>query len=107
MQDFFHLEQTLGLIAGKLDNGDARPHADYLGDVLLGDLRLLLLLLGLPLSLHLLYLFLKLKFPLPEFGGVVILLGGQGRFLVLPGGILALFELFQRDGLGTMPYPHP
>ncbi len=44
----------------------------------------------LPLLFHLAALLGDLVFALAEFGGVVVLLGGQGGFLVAAVGILSL-----------------
>ena len=101
MKGLFHVKQPLGLVAGKLKQGHAGPHADDVGDVFLGDLGLGLALDRLPFLFHLAAFFSDLVFALAELGGVVVLLGGQGGFLVAAVGILGLFQIFQRHRLGA------
>src|SRR5207253_2303071 len=53
VQLLLHPDQLLRLRLGQLEDRDARPHRDDVGDLLLADLRLLLGLLVVPLLLEL------------------------------------------------------
>src|SRR6516165_3831505 len=61
-----HADELLRLRLGELEDGDARPHRDDVGDLVLADLGLLGRLLVPPLLLELLLLLRELAFFVPK-----------------------------------------
>ena len=83
-----------GLGLGELEDGDARPHRDDVGDLLLADLRLLLLALrGAPLLLELALLLRELPLLVAEGGGLLELLVLDRGFLLLADALDLVLEL--------------
>ena len=84
------MQQPLGLLGADADDRDPGPHADDLGDVLVGDDRRLLALLLVPRGLELLDVLLALGLLVPQARrGLVVLAGDR---LVLADG-----DLVERD----------
>ena len=69
-----HPDELLRLGLGELEDGDARPHGDDVGDLVLADLRLLLVGLVAPLLLELLLLLRELALLVAELRGLLELL---------------------------------
>src|SRR5205085_10639550 len=88
-----HVDGPLGLSFGELEDRDARPHRDDVGDLLLADLRLLLRLLVLPLLLELALLLRELALLVPKRRGLLELLGLDRVFLLLADLLDLLLEL--------------
>src|SRR5213076_2611744 len=81
-----HADEPRGLGLGELEDRDARPHRDNVGELLLADLRLLLLVLGAP------PLLLELALLLREFALLVAQGGSLLELLVLDRGFLLLAD---------------
>src|SRR5687767_12934152 len=79
-----HLQQPLRLLGADADDRDAGPHADDLGDVLVGDDRRFLGLLLVPCGLELLDPFLALRLLVAQPGRSFVVLAGD--CLVLEDG---------------------
>ena len=95
VQRVLHVQQSLRLLLGDARDRHARPHGDDLGDVLLAHHRGVLGLPGLPLAAQLVDGGSSGGLRVPELLGAVVLLVGDGRFLLLgdrapaPSGRLA------------------
>src|SRR4051794_19045457 len=84
VQLVFHADQLLGLGLGQLEDRDARPHRDDVGDLLLADLRLLAgAFLGAPVLLELALLLRQLALLVAQRGRLLELLGLDRGLLVL------------------------
>ena len=71
VQLVLHVHEPLGLRLGELEDRDARPHGDDVGDLLLTDLGLLLPLLRAPLLLELLFLLRELSLLVAQARGLL------------------------------------
>ena len=83
VQLVLHADQLLRLGLGELEDRDARPHRDDVGDLVLADLRLLDLLLAAPLLLELALLLRQLALLVAQRGGLLELLALDRVLLVL------------------------
>src|SRR5205823_1086820 len=88
-----HADEPLRLRLRELEDGDARPHRDDVGDLLLADLRLLDVLLRAPLLLELALLLRELALLVAQRCGLLELLVLDGGFLVLTDLLDLLLEL--------------
>src|SRR6478735_9300868 len=93
VQLLFHADEPLGLGLGQLEDRDARPHRDDVGDLLLADLGLLGLLGVAPLLLELTLLLRQLALLVAQRGGLLELLAFDRVFLVLADLLDLLLEL--------------
>src|SRR3954462_10959822 len=85
-----HADELLGLGLGELENGDAGPHRDDVGDLLLADLGALATLTGSPLVLELLLLVGEAALLVAQVGGLLELLGVDRGLLLAPRGLSLL-----------------
>ena len=88
-----HADEPLRLGLGELEDGDARPHGDDVGDLVLADLRLLLVGLVAPLLLELLLLLRELALLVAKLRGLLELLRLDRGFLVGADLVDLLLEL--------------
>src|SRR4029453_4283897 len=89
-----HPDQLLRLGLGQLENRDARPHRDDVGNLLLTDLRLLLRAFRVaPVLLELALLLSQLALLVAQRGGLLELLGLDRLFLVLAHLLDLVLEL--------------
>src|SRR5581483_2007721 len=89
-----HADELLRLGLGELEDGDARPHRDDVGDLFLADLRLLFLVLGAPpLLLELALLLRELPLLVAERRGLFELLVLDRGFLLLADALDLVLEL--------------
>ena len=93
MQLVLHAHELLGLGLGQLEDGDAGPHRDDVGDLLLADLRALAALAGGPLVLELALLVRQLALLVAEVGGLLELLGLDRGLLGAPRLLDLLLEV--------------
>src|SRR3954449_6813309 len=70
MELILHAHQLLGLGLGELEDRDARPHRDDVGDLLLADRGTLAALAGLPRVLEVALLVRELALPIAEVRGL-------------------------------------
>ena len=99
VQRLFHPQQPVRLGLGELRHRDAGPHGRHLGDLVLtdGDLRRLVGLA--PLLFELVALVEQLALAVAERGGLLEVLGLDGRFLLaahFQDGVLHLAEIGRR-----------
>src|SRR5205085_8838126 len=71
VQLLLHADQLLRLRLRQLEDGDASPHGDDVGDLVLADLRLLDLILVAPVLLELALLLRQLALLVAERGGLL------------------------------------
>ncbi len=88
-----HADELLRLRLGELEDRDARPHGDDVGDLLLADLGLLVLLRGAPLVLELALLLRELALLVAQVRGLLELLGLDRRLLLLAHLLDLVLEL--------------
>ena len=88
-----HAHQLLGLGLGQLEDGDAGPHRDDVGDLLLADLRALAALARVPLVLELALLVRELALLVAQVGGLLELLGLDRGLLLAPRRLDLLLEV--------------
>ena len=88
-----HPDELLRLGFRELEDRDARPHGDHVGDLFLADLRLLLVGLVAPLLLELLLLLRELALLVAELRGLLVLLRLDRAFLVGADLVDLLLEL--------------
>ena len=88
-----HAHQLLGLGLGQLEDRDAGPHRDDVGDLLLADLRPLAGLARAPLLLELALLVGELALLVAQVRGLLELLRLDRRLLVAPRGLDLLLEV--------------
>src|SRR4051794_25641399 len=99
MQLVLHADELLGLGLGELEDGDAGPHRDDVGDLLLADLGTLAALTAAPLLLELALLVGELALLVAQVRGLLELLRLDGGLLVTPRGLDLLLEVAV-DGRG-------
>ena len=97
VQLVLHPDQLLGLGLGQLEDGDAGPHRDDVGDLLLADDRAGALLAGAPLLLELALLRGELALLVAQVRGLLELLG-LDRGLLGAAGLLDLVLEIAVDG---------
>ena len=88
-----HPDQLLGLGLGQLEDGDAGPHRDDVGDLLLADDRARALLAGVPLLLELALLRGELALLVAQVRGLLELLGLDRGLLRAPRLLDLLLEI--------------
>ncbi len=93
VQFLLHAHQLLGLGLGQLEHGDAGPHRDDFGDLLLADRGPLVGLAGFPLLLELALAVGELALLVAQRGGLLELLGLDRGLLLAPRGLDLLLEL--------------
>src|SRR3954452_9014912 len=93
VQLLLHADEALGLGLRQLEDRDARPHRDDVGDLLLADLGLLGLLGVAPLLLELTLLLRQLALLVAQRSGLLELLALDRVFLVLADLLDLLLEL--------------
>jgi hypothetical protein len=93
VQLVFHADELLGLGFGQLEDRDASPHRDDVGDLFLADLGLLTLLGRAPLLLELALLLRELALLVAEVRGLLELLRLDRGFLLLAHAVDLLLEL--------------
>jgi hypothetical protein len=93
VQLLLHPDESLRFGLGELEDRNARPHGDDVGDLLLADLGLLGLILGAPLLLELPLLLRELPLLVAERGRLLELLVLDRGFLVLADLLDLLLEL--------------
>ena len=93
VQLVFHADELLRLGLGELEDRDAGPHGDDVGDGLLADLRALAGLAGAPLLLEVALLVGQLTLGVAQVRGLLELLRLDRGFLVAPRGLDLLLEL--------------
>ena len=103
-----HAHQLRGLRLGQLEHGDAGPHRDDVGDLLLADRRPLAAgLAGLPLLLELALLRRQLALLVAQVRGVLELLRLDRGLLLAPRRLDLLLELAVGRRRGHRLDPHP
>ncbi len=107
VQLLLHADQLLGLGLGELEDRDARPHRDDVGDLLLADLGLLLGLGVLPLLLELALLLRELALLVAEPRGLLELLRLDRVFLLLADLLDLFLELAVARRGGHRADAHP
>src|SRR4029077_15872363 len=94
VQLLFHAHEPRRLRLGQLEDRNARPHRDDVGDLLLADLRLLLRVLGVaPVVFELALLLRELPLLVAEGGSLLELLRLDRLFLLLADALDLLFQL--------------
>ena len=93
VQLLLHADELLGLGLGQLEDGDAGPHRDDVGDLLLADDRAGALLAGAPLLLELALLGGELALLVAEVGGLLELLGLDRGLLGAPRLVDLVLEI--------------
>ncbi len=93
VQFLLHAHQLLGLGLGQLEDGDAGPHRDDVGDLLLADRGTLDRVAGLPLFLELALLAGQLALLVAQGGGLLEFLVLDRLLLFAPRRFDLLFEL--------------
>ena len=93
VQLVLHAHQLLGLGLGELEDRDARPHRDDVGDLLLADRRTLSALAGLPGVLEVALLVRELALAIAKVRGLLELLVLDRGLLVAPRRLDLLLEL--------------
>ena len=93
VQLVLHADELLGLGLGELEDRDAGPHRDDVGDLLLADLRPLAALARGPLVLELLLLVGEAALLVAQVGGLLELLGVDRGLLLAPRGLDLLLEI--------------
>ena len=107
VQLLLHADEALRLGFGELEDRDARPHRDDVGDLFLADLGLLGLLRVAPLVLELALLLRQLALLVAQRGGLLELLALDRGFLVLADLLDLLFELAVARRRGHRLDAHP
>ena len=107
VQLVLHPQELLGLGLGQLEDGDAGPHRDDVGDLLLADLRALAALARGPLVLELALLVGELALLVAQVGGLLELLGLDRGLLVAPRRLDLLLEVAVDGRLRHRLDPHP
>ncbi len=107
MQLALHLDQLLGLGLGQLEDRDAGPHRDDVGDLFLAEHRALALLAFGPLLFELALAGGELAFGVTQVGGLLEFLGLDRGFLLAPGGLDLFFEIAVDRWSGHRLDPHP
>ena len=79
VQLLLHADELLRLGLGELEDRDARPHRDDVGDLLLADLGLLAVVGGLPVLLELALLLRQLALRVAQRGGALEVLLPRSR----------------------------
>ena len=102
-----HVEQSLCLLHGQPCHRYPGPHAYHLGHILFGDRRLFVLLVLAPLLFGVLQLLRQAHLPVPQLGGVLVLLIGYGIVLFLADVAQHLRRLFHRKRLAAVAEAHP
>ena len=104
-----HAEELLRLLFGELENGDAGPDGEHLGDLFLADLGEDVHLAGLPALLATLALLLELPFLVAERGRTFEVLGVDRGFLAEPdlGDLLIDLANVGRGGHPADPRARP
>jgi len=87
VQRILHVEQAIRLLGADADHGDPRPHADDLGDLLLGHDRDVLGRFLVPRGTQGVDLLLALRLLVAQAGGSLVVLGGD-RLVLLAGDLL-------------------
>ena len=100
VQRVLHVQEALLLLAGNARDGDARPHAHHIGDVLRADDRRLALAVGAQLFFQMLQLLLQLHFAIAKLGGELVLLGADGAVLLLAQALQSTQRLLERRRRG-------
>ena len=107
VQLVLHAEQTRGLLLGELEDGDAGPVGQDLGDLLVVDLRDDVQVTRLPLLLPLTLLPNQLLLRIAQVRGPLEVLRVDRRLLVAPHARDLLVELPQLRRRGHPTDPHP
>ena len=107
VQLLFHADEPLRLGLGELEDRDARPHRDDVGDLFLADLGLLGLLGVAPLILELALLLRQLALLVAQRRGLLELLALDRGFLVLADLLDLLLELAVARRRGHRLDAHP
>ena len=106
VQLVLHVHEPLGLGLGELEDRDARPHGDDVGDLLLTDLGLLLPLLRAPLLLELPFLLRELSLLVAQARGLLEFLSLDRVLFLLADLLDLLFELAVARGRGHRADAH-
>ena len=98
VQLVLHAHELLRLGLGELEDRDARPHRDDVGDLLLADLGLLAVVGGLPVLLELALLLRQLALRVAQRGRALEVLLLDRALLVAPRGLDLVLELLVARG---------
>ena len=107
VQFLLHAHQLLGLGLGQLEHGDAGPHRDDVGDLLLADRGSLAGLAGFPLLLELAFAVGQLALLVAQRGGLLELLRLDRGLLFAARGLDFALELAVGGRRGHRLDPHP
>ena len=106
MQDLLQLQQPLAFVLRQAGDGDAGPAGHHLGDVVLGDGAAAHGHLLVPLVALNFHLLLIVLLDIPQLGGLLEVLGGDGLLLLPVQGGDLLLQILQIGGGGLGGHTH-
>ena len=108
MQLVFHADELGGLSFGQLEDRDAGPHRDDVGDLFLADAGArTIALAAAPLVFELALLLRQLALVVAQCGGLLKLLVFDRGLFLAPRALDVIFELAVNGRSGHRLYPHP
>ena len=106
VEDILHVQQPLPLILRQAGHRDAGPAGHHGGNILRGDIAVLLMILAALVVLGL-QLLLIVLLGIPQLGSLFKVLRGDGGFLVLGKGVELLFQALELFRRLILLHPHP